>query len=103
MTIFFNWTAEDFTHAWDGKPFTFTAGEIYRKVITDVNGDDMLLTPVIAEHFAKHLSDKAMITENIAPGRLDEKERFIAKALEAPEEVKVAKVEPKATTKKEII
>lgn len=49
---FFNWTKEDFTHAWDGIPYTVKAGET------------MTFQPYLAFHLAKHASIRELNKTN---------------------------------------
>ena len=51
--LFRNWSNEDFTWTWDGTPFSFPAGR------------EMYLQDYLADHFAKHLTDREMLKDGI--------------------------------------
>lgn len=48
-SLFTNWTAEDFTGYWDGKPKTIKAG------------DSLWMPDYLAKHFAKHLTNRELV------------------------------------------
>ena len=54
VMLFQNWTDEPFTWKWDGKPYTFKAGQ------------SIFLEAFKAHHFAKHLTDREMNRARIA-------------------------------------
>lgn len=87
---FFNWTDEDFTYSWAGINYTFRAGEVVEDVAHGAGGSRLLLEPGHINHFAKHLADREMNKQNINPGRLDVKEDFMRRAIDAPSSAKVA-------------
>lgn len=51
--LFTNWTAEDFTHTWDGVEYTFKTGQ------------SIYLQDYLANHFAKHLVDRELNKQGI--------------------------------------
>jgi hypothetical protein len=110
MNTFFNWSDEDFTYSWGGKPYTFPAGSVTEDVAKSVHGN-LLLEEGIARHFAKHLADRELQKAGINPGRLDIHEEYTIRAMSLPqpaaekekevkEEKKPAKKAAKKTTKK---
>lgn len=46
--VFVNWSNEEFTHSWANEPFTFYPGK------------KTILPKYLADHFAKHLTDREM-------------------------------------------
>jgi hypothetical protein len=53
--LFTNWTKEDFTHSWGGRPFTFKARSSEWISVGDKEHNEGL-----ARHFAKHLTDREL-------------------------------------------
>jgi len=48
MVLFKNWSLTDFTHSWNGVPYSFRSGE------------EKWMEGWMAAHFAKHLTDREM-------------------------------------------
>lgn len=53
--LFTNWTNEDFTWKWDGQPFTFKA-----RSTETINAGTREHNEGLAQHFAKHLTDREL-------------------------------------------
>jgi hypothetical protein len=53
---FTNWTLNSFTYPWNSEPITFEAGE------------SKLLPEYLADHFAKHLTDKELHSRGLTAG-----------------------------------
>jgi hypothetical protein len=78
--LFTNWTNEDFSHKWNGEPYDFPAGT------------SILLPQYLAEHFAKHLTDRELQKKGHTVNHFSRPE-YLAKAisvgLEAPSPLKM--------------
>ena len=98
MNTFFNWSDEDFTYEWGGKPYTFKAGEVTEDMVKSVHGN-LLLEAGIILHFAKHLADREMRKAGVAPGRLDIHEEYMVRATTLPEPEEKPKATKKTTKK----
>lgn len=61
--MFYNFTTEDFHITWDGKPYTFKAGEVYEKLAIANDGiSNVQLTDTVCSVFARHLANKVLDT-----------------------------------------
>lgn len=69
ITVFYNWTDEDFTHTWDNESYEFKAKK------------EIHLPEGLARHFAKHLADREMNRQGINSGRRDKHAEFVRKSL----------------------
>lgn len=78
--LFTNWTNEDFTHSWDGEPYTFLAGT------------STLLPQYLAEHFAKHLTDRELQKKGFTVNHFSRPEylaKTLSEGIEAPSPTKM--------------
>ena len=73
VVIFRNWTKKDFTHIWNGVPYSFKVGE------------EMYLELPLAEHFACHLIDRELNDKKLPTNHFSRQE-LIDKCLVTPDE-----------------
>lgn len=64
--MFYNYTKEDIEMKWDGKPYTFKAGQVYDKtIISDDGVSNVFLSDAVCSVFAHHLANKVLSTPEL--------------------------------------
>jgi hypothetical protein len=88
---FFNLDTEDFVGEWDKSQYLIRAGET------------KFYPPFLAEHFAKHLSDKLMQERGIAITDHVERAKIVAEILNPPHANQPVQPKKKAAPKKKVL